>query len=87
MFYTYIIYSEKYNRYYIGHCEVLSARLLRHNSKMVTATRNFVPWHFVYYEEYSTKLEANRRELHIKKMKSRKYIENLIKNFDKELPQ
>jgi len=86
MYYTYILYSDKHDRYYIGHCEVLSARLLRHNNKMVTATRNFVPWRIVYYEEYSTKLEANRRELAIKKMKSRKYIENLIKKFDKEIP-
>ncbi len=33
------------------------------------------------YEVYETKGEANSRELYIKSMKNRAFIENLIKNF------
>jgi putative endonuclease len=84
MFFTYILYSEKYNKYYTGHCQNLEKRLKRHNSKLVASTQRFIPWLIVYYEIYATKLEANRRELEIKKMKSRLYIEALIsKNRDK----
>jgi len=78
MFYTYILYSEIADRYYVGHCEDLFQRLERHNNKMVPSTKSYIPWRLVYHESYSTRQEANDRELYIKKMKSRKFIEKLI---------
>ena len=54
MYCTYILYSVSYDRYYIGHCENVTARLLRHNSKKVNSTRPYIPWNLVYYEEYAT---------------------------------
>lgn len=78
MFVTYILYSESGDRYYIGHSENLEMRLSYHNEGRVKSTRGYRPWKVVYFEEFSTKLEANRRELEIKKKKSRKYIEFLI---------
>jgi putative endonuclease len=80
MYCTYILYSVSYNRYYIGHSENVTARLLRHNSKKVNSTRPYIPWNLVYYEEYATRQEAASRELEIKKKKSRKYIEWLVVN-------
>ncbi|MBC7829141.1 MAG: GIY-YIG nuclease family protein [Chitinophagaceae bacterium] len=80
MFCTYILYSVSYDRYYIGHCENVTARLLRHNSKMVPSTKPYVPWNLMYYEEYHTRPKASNRELEIKKKKSRKYVEWLIAN-------
>jgi putative endonuclease len=41
-------------------------------------TSTGIPWQLKYKEEFETVQEAKRRELAIKKMKSRKYIENLI---------
>jgi len=41
-------------------------------------TRLGVPWDLKYSEEYPTLIEAKQRELKIKKMKSRKYLEDLI---------
>jgi predicted GIY-YIG superfamily endonuclease len=78
MYYTYILYSKIYNRYYIGHCEEITIRLQRHNAKQVPSTKSYVPWLLVYTETFSTRSEANQRELYIKKQKSRKYIEHLI---------
>lgn len=78
MFYLYILYSEKYDRYYVGHCEDISIRLSRHNSKMVPSTKPYIPWVLVYSEMYSTRQEANAREVYIKRMQSRKFIERLI---------
>jgi len=78
MFYTYILYSENADRYYVGHCEDLTQRLERHNNKLVLSTKNYTPWRLVYHETYSTRKEANARELYIKRMKSRKFIEKLI---------
>ena len=78
MFFTYILKSQKSNRFYIGHTENIERRLLRHNKGQVTATRNKGPWNLVYFEIFETKPEANRHEFEIKSMKSRFYIEKLI---------
>ena len=78
MFYTYILYSKEFDRYYVGHCESMLARLARHNGGSVHSTKAFIPWTVVYTENYSTRLEASKRELEIKKKKSRKYLEFLI---------
>jgi putative endonuclease len=78
MYYTYIIYSTKFDRFYVGHSEDVAARLVRHNNKAVSSTKSYIPWQIVYYEEFSSRVEASNRELEIKKKKSRKYIEFLI---------
>ncbi len=79
-FCTYIIQSEKSGRFYIGHSHNFEERILKHNSGGVIATRNKGPWKLVYSESFISKLEANQRELDIKKRKSRKYIISLILN-------
>ena len=84
MFYTYILQSKSSGKFYIGHTENLEARLERHNKGLVTATKNKGEWVCVYFEMFDSKLEANRRELQIKKMKSRIYIENLISKKEKQ---
>jgi putative endonuclease len=70
---------EKSGRYYIGHAEDINERLKRHNAGKVTATKNKGPWTIKYFETFETKVAANSPELYIKSMKSRIYIENLIK--------
>ena len=77
---TYIIYSEKLNKYYIGACIDLHRRLYEHNIGHSKFTSTRIPWKTVYIEEFKTLQEAKTRENYIKKMKSRKYIETLISN-------
>jgi len=79
MYYTYIIYSESADKYYIGHTHDLALRLQRHNEEWTRSTKFGIPWKLVYSETYQTKSEAMKREYKIKSMKSRKYIEDLIK--------
>ena len=76
--FTYILFSEKLNKYYVGACTELKRRLYEHNIGHSKFTSTGIPWKLKYEEEFETLLEAKRRELAIKKMKSRKYIENLI---------
>ena len=78
MWYTYIIYSEKLDRYYVGHTDNLSWRLERHNQGWGRFTKGGIPWELVYFEKYQTKKEALKRERDTKSQKSRKYIKNLI---------
>ena len=76
--FMYILFSEKVNKYYIGACIDLERCLHEHNIGHSKFTSTGIPWQLKYKEEFATVQEAKRRELAIKKMKSRKYIENLI---------
>jgi putative endonuclease len=82
-FIVYILFSKSADRYYTGYCSDLSKRLQKHNSGSNSSTRPYIPWELVYYEEYTDKTTAIRRENEIKRMKSRKYIEKLINNQSK----
>ena len=77
-YYTYILYSKKNDKYYIGYTSDINSRLEKHNLGGTKSTRNGRPWILVYKEEYNTKTDAIKRENEIKKKKSRKYIEFLI---------
>jgi putative endonuclease len=76
MYFTYVLKS-KNGKYYIGYTSDVSERLKRHNSKKVTATKNFVPWQLFYKEEFVYEREAIRRERQLKSWKSRKALERL----------
>ncbi len=82
MFSIYILYSKKFDRFYVGHCEDLIKRLERHNHKAVPSTKAYVPWVLVYTEKFQSRSSAAAREKEIKKKKSRKYIEFLINKID-----
>jgi putative endonuclease len=74
----YILFSEKLNKFYIGACIDIERRLYEHNIGHSKFTSLGVPWKLVYSEEFTNLAEAKKRELQLKKMKSRKYIEELI---------
>jgi putative endonuclease len=78
MYYTYILYSESADRYYVGSTGNLEKRLEKHNFGNTVSTRPYRPWKLVYFEEYETKSAALRRESEIKMKKSRKYLTSLI---------
>lgn len=66
MYYAYILKSIKDNRYYYGHTENLEKRLMMHNKGKVLSTKDRRPSILHYYEDYSTKREATRREYFFK---------------------
>ena len=74
----YIIYSEKLSKYYVGACLDLERRLHEHNIGHSKFTSSGMPRELKYKEFYKTLQLAKKRELEIKKKKSRKYIESLI---------
>ena len=80
MYKVYIIYSESSGSYYVGHTEDVSSRLLRHNNSGNKSTKKSKDWKLMYTETFETRGEAMKRENAIKKKKSRKYIENLIRS-------
>ena len=78
-YYVYIIRSDRDESYYVGSTQDIEARLTRHNQGRSRYTRNRGPWVVVYFEEYSRRADAVKREKAIKNRKSRDYIESLIR--------
>ena len=56
----------------------LKDRIFRHNNSGSKGTKKANNWELVYQELFETRSEAYKREMEIKKKKSRKYIELLI---------
>ena len=78
MYTIYILESLKSGKYYVGHTENLENRILRHNAGQVISTRNKDPWKVSYSENFTSKIDANRRELEIKSKKSSIYTQAQI---------
>lgn len=79
MYFVYIIYSEGLNGYYVGRTIDLEKRINEHNTgfykKSFTAKAN--DWSLFFSMVCRDKSQALNIENHIKKMKSKIYIENL----------
>ncbi len=78
-FYTYILWSRKTGRFYVGHTEDLQRRLFEHNNNRTDSIKNRGPWELVYSEEFATRSEASRRERQMKRMKSHAWLERLAR--------
>ena len=81
-FSVYIIYSASLDKCYTGSCQDFGIRLLQHNAGRNKSTKGGMPWVLKYEEKYATNQQARNREAVIKKMKSRKFIEQLISSVD-----
>ena len=77
-YYVYIIYSEKFDKYYKGYSMNPQRRLEEHNTGLTRYSSAYKPWKLVYLEYFETKKEALQREKRIKKY-SKEQIKRLIK--------
>ena len=66
MYYVYIIKSIKYKQIYIGLTDYLKRRLKEHNVGMNISTRRYMPWKMIYYEAFSSVIDARLREKKLK---------------------
>ena len=79
MFTVYVLYSNKYDKIYVGYTSNLEQRFLSHNELSKKGwTVRFRPWKVIYTEEYNTKVEAMKREKQLKTASGRNYIRSLI---------
>ena len=79
--FVYILFSETDNKYYIGETNNLERRLEEHLSHFFenSFTKIAEDWELFLKIECKDIFEARKIERHIKKMKSKKYLENLKK--------
>ncbi|WP_396152256.1 GIY-YIG nuclease family protein [Flavobacterium sp.] len=82
-FVVYMLYSEKFDKTYVGFTSSLIERFKSHNFLATSGyTLKFRPWKVVYLEFYNSKTEAMNREKWLKTGNGRTFIKNLkSKNF------
>jgi putative endonuclease len=79
MFTVYAIYSEKFDKIYIGYTSNLEQRLLAHNElEQKGWTMKYRPWKIIYTEVHTTKEAALKREKQLKTAKGRLFIRSKI---------
>jgi putative endonuclease len=81
MFVVYILFSKKLSKFYIGMTSNFDVRLVFHlnDEQKRKFTYNADDWVLFFKMDCITKKQALNIERHIKSMKSKIYIENLVK--------
>ena len=69
--YTYVIYNQEVDKFYIGQTNNLEKRLARHNNKLPNKKTSFTSknkgvWQLVYQEQYLNRAQTIKREKYLK---------------------
>jgi putative endonuclease len=81
MFVTYVLYSNKFDKIYIGYTNSLIERFHSHNNlSKKDYTINYRPWIVAYVEFFDSKAEALTREKELKSSVGRRFIREYLKN-------
>ena len=84
MYFTYVLYSPRFNKIYIGFSGDLQNRLLIHNDSPNTGwSAQLHPWEILYSEEFAAKAEAMKREKQLKTSRGRVFIWEMVNNRNK----
>jgi putative endonuclease len=79
MYIVYVLYSENFDKIYIGYTQNLEQRLISHNELGTKGwTISFRPWKLVHKEEFETKEKAMLREKYLKSGKGREWIHSVL---------
>jgi putative endonuclease len=76
MFWVYIIYSDFWDRYYVGSTDNIERRIREHNSGKGNFTSKGMPWKQVITISLKTRSEAMKLELKIKKRGIKRYLQD-----------
>ncbi|MFB2117819.1 GIY-YIG nuclease family protein [Parapedobacter sp. 2B3] len=77
MYSFYILSSERLHRYYTGSCVDLDKRLMEHNRGQSRYTKHGLPWRLVCRFEVSSRSEALKLEMKIKKRGAARFLSDL----------
>jgi putative endonuclease len=67
-FYVYILYSEAFDKFYVGQTDNIETRVFRHNAGMEKFTLAYRPWILKWFVEKQTRADAVRLEIKLKNL-------------------
>jgi putative endonuclease len=77
MYHTYILYSEKIQKYYTGQTANLANRLQEHNQGETPSIKISIPWVIIWSHPSQTRQEAMKLEKKIKARGAQRFIQDL----------
>lgn len=84
MYYTYVLLSQKDNKFYTGYSRDLKKRFSQHKRGRVFSTKNRLPVKLIYYEACLDENDAKRREKTLKSGRGKTYLKKRLKLFLKQ---
>jgi putative endonuclease len=81
MLYTYVLQSEKDNKFYVGFTKDLKLRFEQHNKGLVESTKNRIPFSLIYYEACLDQNDATKREKYLKSYHGRMFLKKRLKSY------
>ena len=83
MYTVYLLYSEKFDKIYIGFTTNLIERLKSHNELGIKGyTLKYRPWTVIYTENFLDKSSALKREKELKSSRGRDFCRKLVIDFN-----
>ena len=81
MYYTYVLYSKKDEKFYTGFTQDLKLRFDQHNKGRVESTRDKRIHKLVYFRAYINRNDATHREKYLKTYHGKAYIKKRLKSY------
>ena len=81
MFYTYVLQSEKDDKFYVGFTKDLKQRFEQHQKGQVDSTKDRMPLTFIYYEACVSQEDATKREKYFKTYHGRMFLKKRLKSY------
>ena len=78
-YHTYILYSKRMDRFYVGSTAHLQKRLLQHNNRESSYTAAGVPWILLWNTEKVSRMEAEELERKLKNLSRLRKIQFMKK--------
>ncbi len=81
MLYTYVLQSEKDNKFYVGFTKNLKLRFEKHNKGLVESTKKRIPFRLIYYEACLDQNDATKREKYLKSYHGKMFLKKRFKSY------
>ncbi len=80
-YYVYILFSDKFDKYYIGQTNSLNDRLRKHNNGKVLSTKPYIPYKMVWSCSTPSRQESMQLEKKLKNLKSKVRLKKFIEKY------
>jgi putative endonuclease len=81
MYYTYVLLSERDNKFYIGYTSNLKNRYREHSDGRVYSTKNRLPLKLIFFEGYVEQEDALRRERYFKTNPGKRTLKLMLRSY------
>lgn len=78
-YFVYVLYTEKFDKYYVGQTNDIEARFERHNKGLVNSTTPYIPYCLIFVIQKGSRAEALELEKKIKNLSKKRILEFIAK--------